>query len=113
MLTTVTVVAWPAGAGHGITGYVPGEAGGERMTTAEPPGTGLVAVLVSDLVDSTVILTRLGERENDRYRQAHFSLLRSAVTAHQGEEVKTTGDGIMAVFPSASSAVGAAIDIQR
>ena len=39
--------------------------------------------------------------------------MRSALEANGGREVKHTGDGIMASFPSAVSAVEASLAIQR
>jgi adenylate cyclase len=43
----------------------------------------------------------------------HNDAVRAALAAHDGEEVKHTGDGIMASFGSAVSAVEAALAIQR
>jgi class 3 adenylate cyclase len=54
--------------------------------------TGTVTVLFTDVVGSTDLLTRLGEREwNDVLRQ-HFAVLRTAIAEHDGSEVKNTGD---------------------
>jgi CheY-like chemotaxis protein len=43
----------------------------------------------------------------------HFLALRRALEVHRGEEVKTLGDGLMAVFESATDAVGCAVMMQR
>ncbi|HJN94042.1 MAG TPA: adenylate/guanylate cyclase domain-containing protein, partial [Dehalococcoidia bacterium] len=44
----------------------------------------------------------------------HDEAVRDALSAHEGEEVKYTGDGIMASFGSAAAAaVEAAAEIQR
>jgi class 3 adenylate cyclase/tetratricopeptide (TPR) repeat protein len=77
------------------------------------PRTGLVAVLFTDLVSSTELMTHLGQRSFDELRRRHFAALAGAVTAYGGEEVKNTGDGVMAVFPSATQAVDAAVAMQR
>ncbi len=45
--------------------------------------------------------------------ERHDSILLSAVTAAGGQVVKTTGDGLMAVFGSAVQAVRACLDGQR
>ena len=43
----------------------------------------------------------------------HDKILRSAGTARRGHVVKSTGDGVLAVFSSAADAVSAAVDAQR
>jgi class 3 adenylate cyclase len=43
----------------------------------------------------------------------HDAILRAAVKAWDGQVIKTTGDGLMAVFSSATAAVQAAIAAQR
>ncbi len=77
-------------------------AGGSRTTT----------VLFTDLVDSTSLTVRLGS-DAPRLRRTYFDLLRSALTASGGTEVKTTGDGLMVSFESAAAAVASAIGMQR
>jgi class 3 adenylate cyclase len=70
-------------------------------------------VLFTDLVGSTELLARLGEADFDDLRRVHFASLRAAVAAVGGEEIKTLGDGVLAVFPSASDALTAAVGIQQ
>ena len=77
------------------------------------PRSGLVSVLFTDLVGSTELMSQLGDRAFDELRRRHFAALSKAVAAHGGEEVKNTGDGIMAVFPSAAEAVEAAVAMQQ
>ena len=77
------------------------------------PRSGLVAVLFTDLVGSTELMSQLGDRAFDELRRRHFAALSRAVMAHGGEEVKNTGDGLMAVFPSAAEAVEAAVAMQQ
>ena len=67
--------------------------------------TQTVTVLFTDIVGSTALSSRLAPEEADQVRHAHFSLLRQALAASDGTEVKNLGDGLMAVFPSASAAV--------
>ena len=60
--------------------------------------------------------TRLWERYPQAMRRAlerHDSILLTAVTAAGGHVVKTTGDGLMAVFGSALEAVRASLAAQR
>lgn len=73
----------------------------------------LVAVVFTDLVGSTKTAARLGEERSDRVRQAHFAVLREAVSAHGGTEVKNLGDGLMVVFAAVSDAVACAVAMQQ
>ena len=73
---------------------------------------GVVTFLFTDLVDSTRASMRLGEDAAEELRRAHFALLRAAIDAHAGEEVKNLGDGLMVVFTSPVDAVEAAAAIQ-
>jgi len=75
--------------------------------------TGLVAVLFTDLVGSTETLARLGEERAERLREVHFGLVREAIAAHSGTEVKNLGDGFMIAFAAASDAVGCAVAVQQ
>ncbi len=75
--------------------------------------TGTVSVLFTDIVGSTELLGRLGERDYDDVRRRHFAALRTALVDHDGTEVKNTGDGLMAVFRSAVDAVDCAVAMQR
>ena len=79
------------------------------MKGGRPSGT--ATVLFTDLADSTAMLSRLGEAAFDELRREHFAGLREAVAGHGGEEVKTLGDGILAVFGSAADAVTCAVAV--
>ena len=74
---------------------------------------GTLTVLFTDLVNSTELLQQLGDEAADRVRRAHFRLVREAVAARGGEEVKTMGDGLMVVFSSAIDAVACAVAVQQ
>ena len=74
--------------------------------------TGIVTVLFTDLVDSSRLLGRFGDDEADRIRRGHFRALRRLLDRFGGREVKSLGDGLMVVFPSAVSAVSCAIEMQ-
>jgi class 3 adenylate cyclase len=73
----------------------------------------MAAVLFTDLVGSTELLSRLGDTAYDGLRRAHFAALREAIGRSHGAEVKTTGDGLLATFPSAADAVGCAVGMQQ
>ncbi|MEX1253735.1 MAG: AAA family ATPase [Dehalococcoidia bacterium] len=70
-------------------------------------------ILFTDLVESSELLQRAGDEDAQRIFQAHHKLLRDAVAAHGGHEVKWLGDGLMVAFPSAADAVRCAIAMQR
>ena len=77
---------------------------------AEMP-SGTVTFMFTDLEGSTV----LWERHPDAMRAAlarHDELVGSAIEGRGGYVVKSTGDGFLAAFASASDAVAAAIDAQ-
>jgi predicted ATPase/class 3 adenylate cyclase len=74
--------------------------------------SGTLTFLFTDLEGST----RLWERFPQAMKRAlerHDSILLTAVTAAGGQVVKTTGDGLMAVFGSAADAVRACLAAQR
>ncbi|MEJ2751447.1 MAG: adenylate/guanylate cyclase domain-containing protein [Chloroflexota bacterium] len=82
------------------------------MPADQPWPSGAVTFLFSDIEDSTA----LWDRHRGAMRPAlaeHDDLLRTAIEANNGLIVKSTGDGIMAVFSSPTSALTAALDAQR
>jgi len=84
------------------------------LTTTERPGVeGTVTLLFTDLVGSTELLGRIGDEAAEGVRRAHFRLLRDAVIARGGHEVKNLGDGLMVAFPSAADAVRCAVEMQQ
>jgi class 3 adenylate cyclase/DNA-binding CsgD family transcriptional regulator len=73
----------------------------------------VITFLFTDLVGSTELLERLGDDAAETLRRSHFRILREAVTAAGGQEVKNLGDGLMVAFESAVGAVDCAVAIQR
>jgi class 3 adenylate cyclase len=69
--------------------------------------------LFTDLVDSTALGQRLGADGAESLRQTHFGLLRSAIEAAGGVEVKNLGDGLMVAFTSPSRALSCAVGMQQ
>ena len=77
-----------------------------------PLATGTATMLFTDIEGSTA----LWEQDGARMSQAlalHDALARSTVESHGGGVVKTTGDGILAVFDDASAALAATLELQR
>ena len=62
---------------------------------------------------STALTQSLGDAKAQELVRAHNTIVREALSAHDGTEIKHTGDGIMASFGGASSALGCAVAIQR
>lgn len=78
-----------------IVGVAP-EGPGERM---------LATVLFTDIVDSTATVQRLGDSAWRELLRTHNTRLRDDLNDFRGREVKTTGDGFLAVFDGATRAV--------
>jgi class 3 adenylate cyclase/pimeloyl-ACP methyl ester carboxylesterase len=70
-------------------------------------------ILFTDIVSSTEQSARLGHRVWRRLTADHDAMIRSALANYRGHEVKTTGDGFLATFDSASRAVQAAGEITK
>ena len=70
-------------------------------------------ILFTDMESSTALTQRLGDDAAQELVRRHDLVVRTALEDHDGREVKHTGDGIMASFPSAVAAVTAAVQIQR
>ena len=88
--------------------------GEEAAAAAERPGAGDVhTILITDMEGSTTRTQSLGDARAQDVLRTHNAILRDALKAHSGSEIKHTGDGIMASFASASRALESAIAIQR
>ena len=101
-LVTAVRIAWFT--------YLSGCGSREGVVVEELP-SGTVTFLFTDLEGST----RLWEEYPDAMRDAlarHDEILRAAIEAHEGCVVKTTGDGVHAVFAAAQRAVEAALAAQ-
>jgi len=86
---------------------------GEEARAPAPAPGGLVTILFTDIEGSTTLTQRLGDAKAQELLRTHNAIVRDALKAHGGSKIKHTGDGIMASFPLASSALGSAIAIQR
>ena len=69
--------------------------------------------LFTDIEGSTALLRRIGQDSYGQVLDDHHSLIRSALAAHDGREVKTMGDGFFAVFSSPSACVAAVLEMQQ
>ena len=88
--------------------------GEEAAAGAEAPAvSGMVTILFTDMEGSTSLTQRLGDAKAHEVLRTHNTIVREALKAHGGSEIKHTGDGIMASFASASKALECAIAMQR
>jgi class 3 adenylate cyclase len=78
---------------------------------AAPDGT--VAILFSDIEDSTVLTEGLGDERWLEVLREHNAIFRERLARHDGYEVKSQGDGFMLAFPDPCEALECAIDVQR
>ncbi len=78
---------------------------------AAPDGT--VAILFSDIEDSTIITERLGDERWLDVLRRHNAVFRQRIGDYGGYEVKSQGDGFMLAFPDPCRALEYAIAIQR
>jgi len=74
---------------------------------------GTVTIVFTDIVDSTVLLARLGDHAWLPLLRRHNDVIREVTAAHGGTVVETQGDGSMLAFSSARRAVSCAKSIQR
>jgi class 3 adenylate cyclase len=88
--------------------YLGIEFSGSR-TFAIPPeamDTAVIATLLfTDIVGSTAVLERVGDAAWLEMLRAHNVAMRAELERYRGRELKTTGDGFLASFDSASRAV--------
>ncbi len=82
------------------------------MTTNQRWPSGTITFLFTDIEKSTLLWELHGELMRPVLAD-HDALLRAAVEEHGGRVVKTTGDGLHAVFETAASALTATLDAQR
>jgi class 3 adenylate cyclase len=84
----------------------------EPIARVSVPG-GPVTVLFTDITGSTALTQHLGDARAQELLRTHNTIVRDALKAYGGSEIKHTGDGIMASFPFASRALECAVAIQR
>jgi class 3 adenylate cyclase len=84
---------------------------GERRLP--PPQRLLAAVLFTDLVGSTQRASSLGDEDWKSVLDRHDATIRGIVGRAGGSVIKTTGDGVLALLPSAGSGLRVASAIRR
>jgi len=86
----------------------PAPAGAEQHAAG-----GLVTILFTDVEGSTALTERLGDAKAREVLRNHERIVREALRAHGGAEVKAMGDGFMASFSSATRALECAVAMQK
>jgi class 3 adenylate cyclase len=75
-------------------------------------GRRLATLLFTDLVDSTSNAARLGDRGWREVLSRHYQSARTELDRYGGREVKTTGDGMLAIFEGPAAALRCAAAIR-
>jgi adenylate cyclase len=90
------------------------------MPISTPNGNGkhsvtrrLAAIAFVDIVGYSILMARDETRTHQRWMTILDEVIRPRALSHSGRIVKSTGDGVLAEFPSAFDAVEWAIGVQR
>ena len=75
--------------------------------------TGMASVMVTDIVDSSILAQAMGGAGWGGTVQPHLGDVQRLIERHGGRLVKSLGDGTMSTWPSAGQALEAAQVIQR
>jgi class 3 adenylate cyclase/tetratricopeptide (TPR) repeat protein len=88
----------------------------EHGFAPEPPPlreSRTITILFTDVKGSTTLFERLGDVAARDLLRVHDETVRDALARRGGTEIKHTGDGIMATFPSVALGLACAIEVQR
>jgi adenylate cyclase len=85
----------------------------ERPDLARLAPSGRVAILFSDIEESTALNERIGDRAWVRLIDRHDKMVGRHVKRHAGHVVKSQGDGFMIAFAQPEEAARCGIDVQR
>ncbi|MCA1831938.1 MAG: alpha/beta fold hydrolase [Actinomycetota bacterium] len=72
----------------------------------------LATVLFSDIVGSTDLASKLGDRKWKEMLDAHDEMVRRQLERFRGREVKALGDGFMATFDGPARAIACAVAVR-
>jgi class 3 adenylate cyclase len=86
----------------------------EPATLPSPSGADrvLATVMFSDIVSSTERAAAIGDLRWREVLDRHDALIRAELARHGGREVKTTGDGFLALFDAPARAIRCAVAIR-
>lgn len=89
-------------------GSLPSHPAGEPYTESA-----MRVIVFTDMCGSVAQTQALGDDGHVRLLEVHDDIVRGQLSEHKGREIKHTGDGIMAAFNSAVSAVAFATSVQQ
>lgn len=69
-----------------------------RLPPADADEAIILTILMTDIVDSTSTLHRIGDQAWREHLALHHAQLREHLNAHRGREINVTGDSLLAVF---------------
>jgi pimeloyl-ACP methyl ester carboxylesterase len=81
------------------------------VRTAPEPDRVLATILFTDIVGSTALAARLGDREWRDLLERHHALVRRQLERFRGQEIDTAGDGFVASFDGPARGIGCAAAI--
>ena len=84
----------------------------DAFPSASEPDRILATVMFSDIVSSTERAAEIGDRNWRDVLDRHDGLVRKLLTEHGGREIKTTGDGFLALFDAPTRAIRCALAIR-
>ena len=82
-----------------------------RRTVPEVDDRILASVLVTDVVGSTALAARIGDRAWADRLERHRARVREALARYRGREVDTAGDGFLATFDGPGRAIRCGLEI--
>jgi DNA-binding NarL/FixJ family response regulator len=97
----------------GVTRRVIGALAAEPARRSSDDGRVLATVMFSDIVSSTEKAAEIGDRRWRDVLDRHDELVRDALDAHGGREIKATGDGFLALFDAPARAIRCAVAIRE
>lgn len=77
----------------------------QKMKSGRWPDSHTAAIVVTDIEDSTGWTVRLGDEGWLATLLEHRGIVRRRVVEHGGQELATTGDGFVLIFPDVEAAV--------
>ncbi|MEY2397399.1 MAG: hypothetical protein QOJ00_573 [Actinomycetota bacterium] len=88
----------------------------EFVTGVRPfpaPDRVLATVMLTDIVESTRHLAKVGDRDWRQLLDTHEALVRGQIEGFGGKMIRTTGDGVIATFNGPARAIRCAASIRR
>jgi pimeloyl-ACP methyl ester carboxylesterase len=101
--------AFWAGDTEAVVGDIEEFITGHRDSTSTDLERVLATVLFTDIVDSTLNATQVGDQRWRELLDDHDELARQVIGKHRGNLVKSTGDGVLATFDGPGRAVRCAL----